>query len=238
MPDLYSKPELYEAAFAWRDYTAEVAVLIDLWQQHNSRPLRRVLDCAAGPAPHAAAWQAAGVTCCALDRSAAMCAHAGQRCPSLRADTTQLPLAAGFDLATTMLGSLYVLSELDLAQHLGGVAAALRPGGLYALDWCTLHDEAEEHHDEWDFDTSGGSGTATYRMFTRGAGLVEEELIVQRGNHVWRENVMQLAIDLPMLTTACQTTFEVLGAWNDWDLNQSLPCTGPINRPLVLLKRT
>lgn len=114
-------------------------------QQHEQR---RALDLACGTGTFALlladdGWQATG-----LDRSAAMIAQARQKALSLglpldlrEGDLQALPQwAQPFDLATCLYDSLnYLLDVADLAACFAGVAAALRPGGLFVADMNSRH---------------------------------------------------------------------------------------------------
>ncbi len=122
-------------------------------------PGRRVLDLACGTGTLAVMLADDGWDAVGLDGSAAMleiaCAKAhnldafGQatfvlgdmRCLwSDNAETSEAIRPSSFDLVTCMYDSLnYLLTEADLASCFGGVAQALRPGGLFVADMNTRH---------------------------------------------------------------------------------------------------
>src|SRR5271155_5787616 len=76
---IYSEPEFYAAACAYRDVPAEVTALLRWWQRwgppDEAKP-KTVLELAAGPAEHARELASRGSSATALDLSAAMCEYA------------------------------------------------------------------------------------------------------------------------------------------------------------------
>ena len=241
---LYHHPDLYDQAFAWRDYPAEVAVIRDLWGRQGRGPLHRVLELACGSAPHAPELVATGIDYLGIDLAPAMLAAARTRCPSahlVRGDLTTPAIADhGIDLALVLLGSLYLDGPAALTGHLDAMALVVRPGGGYLLDWCVLYDEPELHADDWTVDGSAGRAHVRYRTtwHDRERGLVAERLTVRRRDLVASTTTVSWAITAPALATAvaAHPAWEQVGAWNDWDLDRPLPCAEVV-RPLVWLRR-
>ena len=72
-----------------------------------------------------------------------MLASAQQRADLLRhqrkfhlASMIDFRLEEPVDFAFILLGSLYVSSTTELLSHFDAISRALKPGGLYLLDWC------------------------------------------------------------------------------------------------------
>ena len=118
----YASPEVYDIAFSFRDFEAEVAFLLEAQQAHSTGPFRRFLDVGCGPARHAILLaQVIGTACVGVDTSPEMIAFATQRAQQagvaekltfLQAD---MAAAGGFasqvpggpvDMAAVMLGTL------------------------------------------------------------------------------------------------------------------------------------
>lgn len=125
----------------------EVAFLVGVLQLAAGD---RVLDVGCGPGRHAHALAAAGIEVVGVDRSQRFAALAGADAPDglgvVRADARRLPLAPErFDAAISLCQGAFGLSgppgpgepaeAVDLAdgEVLGGMAAAVRPGGRVAV---------------------------------------------------------------------------------------------------------
>jgi SAM-dependent methyltransferase len=179
---IYDEPDLYAAACAYRNVTADVTALLRWWDAFGTgaEVPSAVLELAAGPAEHARALAARGADVTALDMNPAMCAFAraqaadaGLRLTVVEADMRDFRLAgqaksgrAQFDLAIIMLNSLCHLMTLDeLVSHLESVAVHLRDGGLYVVElahpadfFCTEPSTSSE----WATDIEGGKVTVRW----------------------------------------------------------------------------
>lgn len=110
---LYSHPQLYDAAFAFRDFDAEAQFLVDAWEafgkEGSKEPLSSFLDIGCGPGKHGAALArlllsdgggSGPLSLFALDSSAEMLAAAAAAaseagCPLERAIRTDMTAAGG-----------------------------------------------------------------------------------------------------------------------------------------------
>ena len=73
---VYEFPELYDAAFSFRDFEAEVDFLLGAHEKHGrSGAAKRVLEVAAGPARHSIEAARRGLAAVALDASPEMAAY-------------------------------------------------------------------------------------------------------------------------------------------------------------------
>jgi SAM-dependent methyltransferase len=183
---IYDDPELYQIACAYRDVPAEADALVAWAGNHwlapdatpasdlesSSAPARNagpasVLELAAGPADHALELARRGLRPTALDISPAMCRWAADRASQaglplevVQADMRDFKLAGGpVDLAITMLNSACHLFTLDdMIAHLGAVARALVPGGLYIIELAHPADylgESARTSSEWTIEQDG-----------------------------------------------------------------------------------
>ncbi|PNH08460.1 dTDP-3-amino-3,4,6-trideoxy-alpha-D-glucopyranose [Tetrabaena socialis] len=140
---IYSRPELYDIAFSYRDFKAEVKFLQDVYKQHGGGPpLASILELGCGPARHLAGLARAGVSrVVGLDLSPDMLQHAraslakqggkAQGVELLQGDMAAFDLPyKSFDLGTFshMLDTQHAISCFRAA------AAHLRPGGLLVLE--------------------------------------------------------------------------------------------------------
>jgi SAM-dependent methyltransferase len=186
MSGIYDDPELYQIACAYRDIPTEVDALLAWvsahWEASGARSTSagepppatppaagpsRLLELAAGPAEHALELARRGLRCTALDISPAMCQWAAGRAAReglplevVQADMRDFKLAGGpVDLAITMLNSACHLFTLDdMIDHLGAVARAVMPGGLYIIELAHPADylgESARTSSEWTIEQEG-----------------------------------------------------------------------------------
>jgi len=140
---VYDKPLLYDIAFSYRDFRAEVDAAAAWFARVAGKAApRAVLELASGPADHAIEWRGRGVEAAALDLSQAMCDYAAQKAELVGApvevicgNMIDFRVDRRFDLAMLMINSIAHLHTLDdLVSHLRSVAAHLEPQGVYVLE--------------------------------------------------------------------------------------------------------
>jgi len=138
----YSRPEIYDIAFDFRDVPKECDVLSRVYQKLNGRPPTTFLELAAGPALHAREFARRGLTATALDASDEMVAYGGgearRRGIDLvyeKGDMVSFDLGRSFDLVAILMDSTsYLLDNDAVLTHLDCVADHLTDGGLYLLE--------------------------------------------------------------------------------------------------------
>ncbi len=141
---VYDKPLLYDIAFSYRDYPAEVDAL-SAWYARVSgtgRPPKSFLELAAGPADHAIELAKRGAEATALDLAPAMCDYAQQKAELhgapidvACADMIDFSLQRRYELAALMINSVaHVYTLDDLVRHLQSVARHLDDRGVYVLE--------------------------------------------------------------------------------------------------------
>lgn len=117
-----------------------------LVDQHGA-PGNELLDLACGPGAGSLVFVKAGYKVSGIDRSATMIDRAEQRAQDAglelrlyRQEMQAFRLPSQVDVVTCLFDALnYATEEDELAAVFAGVAAALRPGGLFVFDMNTVH---------------------------------------------------------------------------------------------------
>jgi len=147
---IYDRPELYDAAFGYRDFATEAAALLKLHALHcgGARPAT-ALDLGAGPARHSVELARCGVAVTALDANPTMLAYAESLAAAaapplaggvrfLRGDMRTgagLPAGSTFDLVICLLGTFsHNLDNRAAGEALATAERHLAPGGLLVLE--------------------------------------------------------------------------------------------------------
>ncbi|MCZ6875024.1 MAG: class I SAM-dependent methyltransferase [bacterium] len=251
---VYQYPAYYELAFSFRNILAEVDVFETLIQRYAYLPVATMLDVACGPAPHLCELTRRGYHYIGLDLSPTMLDYARHKARAqtvdvattfVIADLRDFRLNTPVDFAFIMLGSLYVQSTAELSAHFDAMAAALKPGGLYLLDWCIDFSPSATRHVAWEIEAKGVTVKALYeatplnvieQTIEETMALVVEEngtIMTLRERAVRREIYPQEFL----LFCAQRRDFEFVGWWNDWELTQPLDGTQAINRPISVVRR-
>jgi hypothetical protein len=164
---------------------------------------------------------------------------------TLQADMCHFEVDEPVEFAFVALGSLYAQSTSDLVTHFRSVAAALKPGGLYLMDWCVSFSPVFPVTESWHAEHNGVDVHIEFQ-----ASLVDPvEQIVQdsvvlagtdAGTPFRVSSVDTKRIMFPqefLLLVKELTEFEFIGWWNNWDLSDPIPSTHPINRPIAVLRK-
>lgn len=254
MMDLYKHPKYYEIAFSFRDIPKEVDVFEECFRRYSKVAVRRVLDLACGHAPHMEEIARRGYDYIGLDLSAAMVAYDTKKAQAtgidvtlLRGDMRKFTLEKPVDFAYTMIGSVHAESTEDVLSHLTSVSQALRPGGLYFLDWCinfTWLDPKRES-DTWSVEQDGIKVNVHFEPVTsnRVTQVCSGKVIVdveEDGRKFRLEGVDIRHTIFPqefLLLIEKVGTFEFIGWWNNWDLDQPIEDAEEVNRPITLIRR-
>ncbi len=248
--DLYACPDYYEIAFSFRDISAEVDVLEACIRRHSLIPVESVLELGCGNAPHRAELSRRGYRYTGLDLSPTMVGYGrrkalGTKAVFVQGDMARFSLGACVDFAFVALGSLYVRTLADLASHFASVAAALRPGGLYFLDWPVTTSLSEALKESWTIERDGVQVQVkvSHEDVDRQAQTYVERIELLVDDH-GRE--IQVSSRIPRRAffpgefrriVAEREDFEFVGWWNNWDLNQPFEKAERVNRPIVLVRR-
>jgi len=250
---VYCHPKYYEIAFSFRDLANEVETLDCLREQYLSTSSRRVLEIGCGSAPHLPEFHRKGYEYVGLDISRDMLQFALERAEALGAraefvcaSLTDFQISQPVDMGVVFLGSLYVVDTEELQRHFDCMRRAVRPGGLYILDWCVDFVPATDLCETWTEEKDGIRVRTTYHAAS-----------IDRAKQTYRETVT-LEVEDGRLCFMLQETgikraiypqeflfylalrgdFEFLGWWNAWDLGQPLGPSSSCYRPVVAIRRT
>jgi|688.fasta_scaffold561903_1 SAM-dependent methyltransferase len=251
MQGIYDHPRLYAAAFSFRDIPREVDTLVECVGRFSRIPVSTVLELACGHGPHSNELVRRGYRYVGLDLNPAMLAAVtgsaakADSVSAVLADMCHFSLDIQVDLAFVALGSLYAQSTSDLESHFRSLSAALRPGGLYLLDWCVNFSPAFPVSESWEVT----DGDLHLRVQFQASLVDPVEQIVQDSISIegtdTRTPVRINSVDTKrimypqefLLLVRSLVDFEFVGWWNDWDLSDPIPSGKPINRPIALLRR-
>jgi SAM-dependent methyltransferase len=259
-PRVYDRPKYYEIAFSFRDIPSEVDVMEECIRRFSRIPVKSVLEMASGNSPHLAPLVGRGYRYTGVDRNEAMLEYSARKAKILgaavrlvRGDLADFKLDEQADFAFIALGSLYVTDPGMIKRHLDSMARALKPGGLYLLDWCLHHVPLLPiFENSWELERDGIKMTVFYRTVT---GKAEK--------HYFRETI-RLEVDDHGNQVTCVETgfywavypkefiqimgeqggFEFVGWWNNWSLDRPLDAgghspdgPGAISRPITVIRR-
>ncbi|UCD57533.1 MAG: class I SAM-dependent methyltransferase, partial [Candidatus Hydrogenedentota bacterium] len=234
---IYDHPLYYEVAFSYRNICQEVDTFERCISLFSHIPVRTVLELGCGPAPHMVELMRRGYEYLGIDLNQRMLDFAGSRADRagfspalLKEDMVQFSLERQVDFAFVLLGSLYVTNTAELLSHFESVASALRPGGIYFLDWCVHFDRSMEDSGSWEIEQDELRTETSYsRRHVDLVGQTFEEVIKIRvedhGNELELEEKHVKRAIYPqefILLTEKTGRFDFVGWWNNWDLNEPI----------------
>jgi SAM-dependent methyltransferase len=139
-PTLYKSPELYDVAFGW-DLELELDFLESCWSAHVPGPVKRILEPACGTGRLLEALAKRGYDVAGYDLSPEMVSFASKRLGpyggrAYRGDMTSFRPPGRFDAALNLVNSIgYLLEDDPFLEHLERMGEALRPGGVYVVQF-------------------------------------------------------------------------------------------------------
>jgi SAM-dependent methyltransferase len=249
----YENPRYYEIAFSFRDIPHEVSVFEEAIERYSKIPVRRVLELGCGNAPHLEELAARGYAYVGVDTSAEMLAYAetkAQRADAaaefLEVDMVGFGLDEPVDFAYNMLGSLYLKSAADLVSHFDAIAAAVRVGGLYFLDWCVEFTPVSKSSQTWHLEDGAIRVDTTYatELVDSVEQLFEETMKLEVDDAGDKKTLVGVTVRRAvypqefLFFLAGRSDFEFVGWWNNWDLSRPLDGTIQIDRPIIVTRRT
>lgn len=253
MNNIYDYPKYYEIAYSYRDIPGEVDVFEQAIRDFSHIKVKHVLEIACGNSPHMLELLKRGYSFSGLDISRTMLEFSRQKAENSgftvklhEGDLVDFELPEPVDFVYTMMGSLYADTTADLLSHFSSVYRALKPGGLYFLDWCIDFSPLDNTRDTWVM-KRGDIEVRTYystRLLNAPLQHYKEEVTfyVRDGRkHLKLQNSTIRRAIYPqefLLAAAKLNDFEFIGWWNDWDLFSPLEKTrGEIIRPISILRR-
>ncbi|HEY2923381.1 MAG TPA: class I SAM-dependent methyltransferase [Candidatus Eisenbacteria bacterium] len=139
-PPLYGSPEIYDVAFGW-NLGMEMDFVESCLRKHVPDPVRRILEPACGTGRILAALAERGYEVAGYDRSPEMVAFASTRLGRLggkvmRGDMATFRPPGRYDAAINLVNSIgYLLEDDAVLSHFARVGEALRPGGVYLVQF-------------------------------------------------------------------------------------------------------
>jgi SAM-dependent methyltransferase len=254
MKKFYDYPEYYQLAFSFRDIKHEVDIFEECFRRFSKIPVGEVLELACGPSPHLEELARRGYKYTGLDNSQKMLDYARNKARTLRipasfilADMLNFTMETKADFAYLLLGSLFVKSTKDILSHFAGVAEALKPGGLYLLDWCIdFLLGALPKEENWTEEKEGVKIDIRFideGVVERTAQLSKYRIdaeVIDQGEHIHLGNEVIVRRIFPqefLLLVEKTKKFEFVGWWNNWDLAQPIDQAERIARPITLVRR-
>ncbi len=254
MCDLYEYPQYYEIAFSFRDIPAEVNVFEECFKRFSRIPVKSVLELGCGNSPHMEELIKRGYYYNGLDVNKAMLEYSKQKASRIGVEVNLIhgnmvdfSVESRVDFVYVLLGSLFVRNTSELLTHFDAVAAVLKKGGLYLLDWCIQFDPPwkSEGGDSWEIerDAIQVKTRVSWEAINRVEQTFEETITLEvidhgRKLHIVGKDVRRALYPQEFLFFISGLKhFEFVGWWNNWDLSQPLEQATNINRPIAIIRR-
>lgn len=251
---IYDYPQYYEIAFSFRDIPNETRFLKACIDRFSDIKVKWVFEIACGYAPHAADLTAFGFRYLGLDINRNMLDYATYKWQYLEprpefieADMVSFEVPRPVDFAYVMLGSLYLNTLDEMSSHFDSMARALRPGGLYFLDWCVQFDDplkyAENNAVTRERDGISVESKFNLRLVDSSQQMYEEIWTLNINDRGRRRQLQMternraIFPDEFLAFVQNRDDFAFVGWWDEWDLNRPITRTEKTTRPIALLKR-
>ena len=146
---LYDSPEIYDVAFGW-DLAMELDFVESCFLKHALEPVERVLEPACGTGRILVGLAERGYEVAGYDANPGMVAFAAAKLARFRAQIMRGDMATfrppgQYDAAINLVNSIgYLLEEDAVVSHLERVGEAVRPGGLYLVQFNYGGEPAEQ----------------------------------------------------------------------------------------------
>ena len=140
---------------------------------------------------------------------------------------------------------MYVKNTSELMAHFNSVAAVLKKGGLYLLDWCIQFSLPSGNGETWEIEKKGirVKTTVKSKVINPVEQTLEETIVLEIDDHgkhhtITGKNIKRAIHPQEFLCLVRSLKdFEFVGWWNNWDLSRPLEQTSEINRPIILVRR-
>ena len=254
MSEVYNYPLYYEISFSFRDIAAEVNVMEECMRRFSKIPVKSVLELGCGNCPHAPALCDRGYRYTGIDISPQMIEFSKRKTEAFRerlklllADMNSFNLDDQVEFVFIQVGSLFVANDVDIQTHFDSVARALRPGGLYFLDGCITFSEEllAPEGVTWELERDGikVKTNVTWSPVNRAMQVFNECHtfdVVDNGKeyHIEGSEIRRAIYPQEFLQIVKQhPSFEFVGWWHLWDLNQPLDEVESPDRAIALIRR-
>jgi len=254
MSDVYDYPQYYEIAFGFRDIPAEVDLIEECIKRYAKTPVKSILELGCGPCTHMIELTGRGYRFHGLDLNESMLTYAREKARSagiegnfIRADMVDFRVDFKVEFAMNLLDSLFTQSTAELTSHFDAVANVVKPGGLYLLDWCIQYEiplEAEGGV-SWEMEKSDikVKTNVSWKAANRVEQLWAETITLEIDDHGKQLTAVGTIVKRAiypqefLLFIAQHPSWEFVGWWNLWDLNQPLEGQVKLDRPIALVRR-
>lgn len=252
--DVYNNPKYYEIAFSWRDIPAEVDLFEQCFRQFSKIDVKSTLEIACGNCPHAAELIKRGYEYSGFDLNPEMLEYSRRKLKEknleailLQRNIVDFSLDFQVDFAFILLGSLFAGSTADLLSHFASVAAALKPGGLYFLDWCVQFEPPfqTQGSSSWDMERDGikVKTTVSWEPINLARQTFMETMRLEVDDHGRKFDIVEKDVhraiypqEFLRLIESFED-FEFIGWWNNWNLDHPLDNAVKIDRPIIIIRR-
>lgn len=138
----YSRPEIYEIAFSFRDYKKAVDFVIEAAKLAGLDRIESMVELGAGPGQCCLEFARRDIKTFGVDLCPEMVSYGNQKasidnlnCTFIEGDMRRFRLAQKVDLACCMMATVHLLlTNRDLASHLDAVADNLNDNGIYLME--------------------------------------------------------------------------------------------------------
>ena len=249
---VYDAPRYYEIAFSFRDIPFECDVLEEAMRRYAKGRVRSVLELGCGNAPHMLELARRGYHYTGLDLNPAMldyaCAKAndaGAEALLLHGDMCDFSLDEPVDFAFVLVGSVYATTDAALHDHFECVAGAVRPGGLYFLEWVVDFDPLCGSGESWQQREDGVTVDATvlHTHVDRVEQLIEEKVILEVDDNGTRHSIEGTTLKRAiypkefLLLLEKHPEWRFIGWWDEWSFDTPIDGSAPTGRLFTLLER-
>jgi len=253
----YSRPEIYELAFSFRDYPKAVDFLTEAAAAAGMSSIGSMVELGCGPGQYCLEFARRGVTSFGVDLSPEMVAYTQAKaddeklpCQLIEADMRAFSLPQPLDLAVCMMATFHLLrTNRDVIEHFDSVADNLTDMGLYIIElshpkdmfspgsatrnkW-TMDDGLVKVDTEWGCDavidplTEINTGTVHFKV--KHPTLVEEFSFQEQ----WREIPAGLIRALIELSGR----FKIAAMYGDLDMNVPFDNSDKAWRMVIVLRK-
>jgi ubiquinone/menaquinone biosynthesis C-methylase UbiE len=255
---VFDHPVYYEIAFSNRNIAREADVFQKFIKKFSKIPVNTVLEIGCGPAIHMPELMKRGYRYIGIDINENMIRAAQQKALEsgstadiYKKDMIDFSLGKKVDFAYILLGSLICWDTKQLISHFKSVAKAIKPGGLYFLDWCVQFDMTPTFFESWKINKNQIQINASYsRKFIDPVGQRFQEIIElninDKGNSfTLKEKNIRRAIYPQEFILLMEKIgiFDFIGWWNNWDINSPLnedmqqKKYSKIVRPVIVIRK-
>ncbi len=162
----YSRPEVYEIAFSFRDYKIAVDFICDAVRLAGMDQIGSMVELGCGPGQYCLEFARRGTESAGIDLAPEMVAYARAKaeaerlpCRLLEADMRHVRLEKPVNLAVCMMATIHLLlTNRDILEHLDSVADNLTDNGLYLIEMTHPRDmltSEKSTGDKWEMERDG-----------------------------------------------------------------------------------